>query len=244
MMHPTMKVIGLTKHFGGVKVFENLSFDLNKNEILGVVGPNGAGKTTLINVLCGAITANAGEIWLEGKQVNGSLLHEMSKLGVLRSFQQANTFGVKTVRENLLYAMTFSGQDLNPDQTAIDLLSQFDLLPRLDEQSNKLAYGLQKVLGMMMIFLARPRVLLLDEPAAGLEINERPRIDAFIAAAQRAYSTSVLVVEHDMALIRRLCSRMIVLDAGQLIAIGEPDDVLSRKEVLNAYIGETEDQGC
>ncbi len=244
MMHPTMKVIGLTKHFGGVKVFENLSFDLNKNEILGVVGPNGAGKTTLINVLCGAIAANSGEIWLEGKQVNGSLLHEMSKLGVLRSFQQANTFGVKTVRENLLYAMTFSGQDLNPDQTAIDLLSQFDLLPRLDEQSNKLAYGLQKVLGMMMIFLARPRVLLLDEPAAGLEINERPRIDAFIAAAQRAYSTSVLVVEHDMALIRRLCSRMIVLDAGQLIAIGEPQDVLSRKEVLNAYIGETEDQGC
>ena len=244
MMHPTVKVIGLTKHFGGVKVFENLSFDLNKNEILGVVGPNGAGKTTLINVLCGAIAANSGEIWLEGKQVNGSLLHEMSKLGVLRSFQQANTFGVKTVRENLLYAMTFSGQDLNPDQTAIDLLSQFDLLPRLDEQSNKLAYGLQKVLGMMMIFLARPRVLLLDEPAAGLEINERPRIDAFIAAAQRAYSTSVLVVEHDMALIRRLCSRMIVLDAGQLIAIGEPQDVLSRKEVLNAYIGETEDQGC
>ena len=243
-MHPTVKVIGLTKHFGGVKVFENLSFDLNKNEILGVVGPNGAGKTTLINVLCGAIAANSGEIWLEGKQVNGSLLHEMSKLGVLRSFQQANTFGVKTVRENLLYAMTFSGQDLNPDQTAIDLLSQFDLLPRLDEQSNKLAYGLQKVLGMMMIFLARPRVLLLDEPAAGLEINERPRIDAFIAAAQRAYSTSVLVVEHDMALIRRLCSRMIVLDAGQLIAIGEPQDVLSRKEVLNAYIGETEEQGC
>jgi branched-chain amino acid transport system ATP-binding protein len=242
MMHSTMKVIGLTKHFGGVKVFENLSFDLNQNEILGVVGPNGAGKTTLINVLCGAIAANAGEIWLEGRRVNGSLLHEMSKLGVLRSFQQANTFGVKTVRENLLYAMTFSGQDLNPDQTAIDLLSQFDLLSRLDEQSNKLAYGLQKVLGMMMIFLARPRVLLLDEPAAGLEASERPRIDAFIAAAQRAYSTSVLIVEHDMTLIRRLCSRMIVLDAGQLIAIGEPQDVLSRKEVLNAYIGETEDQ--
>ena len=241
-MHPTMKVIGLTKHFGGVRVFENLSFDLNKSEILGVVGPNGAGKTTLINVLCGAIAANAGEIWLEGKRVNGSLLHEMSKLGVLRSFQQANTFGVKTVRENLLYAMTFSGQDLNPDQTAIDLLSQFDLLSRLDEQSNKLAYGLQKVLGMMMIFLARPRVLLLDEPAAGLEASERPRIDSFIAAAQRAYSTSVLIVEHDMTLIRRLCSRMIVLDAGQLIAIGEPQDVLSRKEVLSAYIGETEDQ--
>ena len=241
-MHPMMKVIGLTKHFGGVKVFENLTFDLHKNEILGVVGPNGAGKTTLINVLCGAISANAGQIWLEDKQVNGSLLHEMSKLGVLRSFQQANTFGVKTVRENLLYALTFSGRDLDPDQTAIDLLSQFDLLPRLDEQSNKLPYGLQKVLGMMMILLTRPRVLLLDEPAAGLEVGERPRIDAFIAAAQRSYATSVLVVEHDMALIRRLCSRMIVLDAGQLLAIGEPQEVLSRKDVLNAYIGETEDQ--
>jgi len=241
-MHPMMKVIGLTKHFGGVKVFENLTFDLHKNEILGVVGPNGAGKTTLINVLCGAISANAGQIWLEDKQVNGSLLHEMSKLGVLRSFQQANTFGVKTVRENLLYALTFSGRDLDPDQTAIDLLAQFDLLSRLDEQSNKLPYGLQKVLGMMMIFLTRPRVLLLDEPAAGLEVSERPRIDAFIAAAQRSYATSVLVVEHDMALIRRLCSRMIVLDAGQLLAIGEPQEVLSRKDVLNAYIGETEDQ--
>jgi branched-chain amino acid transport system ATP-binding protein len=240
-MIPMMKVSNLTKRFGGVKVFENLSFDLNKNEILGVVGPNGAGKTTLINVLCGAISANSGQIWLENKQVTGSLLHEMSKFGVLRSFQQANTFGVKTVRENLLYAMTFSGQDLNPDQTVIDLLAQFDLLPRLDEQSNKLPYGFQKVLGMMMIFLARPRVLLLDEPAAGLEVSERPRIDAFIAAAQRAYSTSVLIVEHDMALIRRLCSRMIVLDAGQLLAIGEPGEVLSRKDVLDAYIGETED---
>jgi ABC-type branched-subunit amino acid transport system ATPase component len=241
-MTPMMQVTGLTKRFGGVKVFEDLSFDLNKNEILGVVGPNGAGKTTLINVLCGAISANAGQIWLEDKQVTGCLLHEMSKLGVLRSFQQANTFGVKTIRENLLFAMSFSGQDLNPDQTAMDLLAQFDLLPRLDEQSNKLPYGLQKVLGMMMIFLARPRVLLLDEPAAGLEVSERPRIDAFIAAAQRAYSTSVLIVEHDMALIRRLCSRMIVLDAGQLLAIGEPEEVLSRKDVLDAYIGETEDE--
>ncbi len=240
-MNPMMKVSGLTKRFGGVKVFENLSFELNKNEILGVIGPNGAGKTTLINVLCGASPPNAGQIWLEDKQVTGKLLHEMSKLGVLRSFQQANTFGAQTVRENLLYALTFSGQDLNPDQTALDLLEQFDLLSRLDEQSNKLPYGLQKVLGMMMTFLTRPRVLLLDEPAAGLEVSERPRIDAFIAAAQKAYSTSVLIVEHDMALIRRLCSRIIVLDAGQLLAIGAPEEVLSRKDVLDAYIGETED---
>lgn len=240
-MTPMMRVSGLTKRFGGVKVFEDLSFELNRNEILGVVGPNGAGKTTLINVLCGASPANSGQIWLEDRQVTGSLLHEMSKLGVLRSFQQANTFGVKTVRENLLYALTFSDQDLNPDQIAMDLLEQFDLLPRMDEQSNKLPYGLQKVLGMMMTFMARPRVLLLDEPAAGLEVSERPRIDAFIAAAQRAYSSSVLIVEHDMALIRRLCSRMIVLDAGQLLAIGTPEDVLSRKDVLDAYIGETED---
>lgn len=240
-MNPMMKVSGLTKRFGGVKVFENLSFELNKNEILGVIGPNGAGKTTLINVLCGASPPNAGQIWLEDKQVTGKLLHEMSKMGVLRSFQQANTFGAQTVRENLLYALTFSGQDLNPDQTALDLLEQFDLLSRLDEQSNKLPYGLQKVLGMMMTFLTRPRVLLLDEPAAGLEVSERPRIDAFIAAAQKAYSTSVLIVEHDMALIRRLCSRIIVLDAGQLLAIGAPEEVLSRKDVLDAYIGETED---
>lgn len=240
-MNPMMKVSELTKRFGGVKVFENLNFDLNRNEILGVVGPNGAGKTTLINVLCGASPANAGQIWLEDKQVTGSLLHEMSKLGVLRSFQQANTFGVKSVRENLLYALTFSGQDLNPDPVAMELLEQFDLLSRLDEQSNKLPYGLQKVLGMMMTFLTRPKVLLLDEPAAGLEVSERPRIDAFIAAAQRAYSTSVLIVEHDMALIKRLCSRMIVLDAGQLLAIGPPQEVLSRKDVLDAYIGETED---
>lgn len=240
-MNQMMKVSGLTKRFGGVKVFENLSFELNKNEILGVIGPNGAGKTTLINVLCGASPPNAGQIWLEDKQVTGKLLHEMSKLGVLRSFQQANTFGAQTVRENLLYALTFSGQDLNPDQTALDLLEQFDLLSRLDEQSNKLPYGLQKVLGMMMTFLTRPRVLLLDEPAAGLEVSERPRIDAFIAAAQKAYSTSVLIVEHDMALIRRLCSRIIVLDAGQLLAIGAPEEVLSRKDVLDAYIGETED---
>jgi ABC-type branched-subunit amino acid transport system ATPase component len=230
----------LSKRFGGLLVFKDIDFTLAPGEILGVIGPNGAGKTTLINVVCGKLHPTAGRILLGGKDVTGQAFHTVSRLGMVRSFQQTNTFRSATVRENLSRAVRFAGSPASVWTGLEAMLEKFELAPRLDEQSDKLPYGLQKMLGLLLAYAARPRVLLLDEPAAGLEHRERTRIDAFLAHARADHGCSVLIVEHDMDLIRRLCPRIMVLDAGHVLAEGAPAEVLARKDVIDAYVGAVE----
>ncbi|KND62102.1 Branched-chain amino acid transport ATP-binding protein LivG [Candidatus Burkholderia verschuerenii] len=236
-----LRVNGVTKRYGGLKVFENLSFELGVGEVLGVIGPNGAGKTTLINVLCGSTGCTGGHITLRGREIGGLPLHEVSCHGLVRTFQQTNTFRSKSVRENLGYALRFSRSDAAQHAHVSEMFERFELAPRLDEMSDKLPYSLQKMLGLLLAFIAKPSVLLMDEPAAGLERREREYIDFFIHKAREALGCSVLIVEHDIDLIRRLCERVIVLDGGRLLAAGETAEVLSRKDVLAAYVGEIEE---
>jgi branched-chain amino acid transport system ATP-binding protein len=237
-----LRVENISKRFGGLKVFNDLSFTIAPAEIMGVIGPNGAGKTTLINVICGKLTPSSGQILLDGKPVAGKPVHELSRRGLVRSFQQTNTFKSATVRENLSRAIRFSGSPASIWSRLDDMLQQFDLAPRLDEPSDKLPYGLQKMLGLLLTYTTRPKVLLLDEPAAGLERRERTLVDAFVKAAQADFGCSILIVEHDMDLIRRLCPRILVLDAGHLLAEGTPEDVLSRRDVIDAYMGISDDE--
>jgi ABC-type branched-subunit amino acid transport system ATPase component len=237
-----LRVENISKRFEGLKVFNDLTFTITPAEIMGVIGPNGAGKTTLINVICGKLTPSSGHILLDGKPVTGKPVHELSRRGLVRSFQQTNTFKSATVRENLSRAIRFSGSPASIWSRLDDLLEQFDLAPRLDEPSDKLPYGLQKMLGLLLTYTTQPKVLLLDEPAAGLERRERTLVDAFVKAAQADFGCSILIVEHDMDLIRRLCPRILVLDAGHLLAEGAPDDVLSRRDVIDAYMGISDDE--
>lgn len=237
-----LRVENISKRFEGLKVFNDLTFTLAPAEIMGVIGPNGAGKTTLINVICGKLTPSSGQILLDGKPVTGKPVHELSRRGLVRSFQQTNTFKSATVRENLSRAIRFSGSPASIWSRLDDMLQQFDLAPRLDEPSDKLPYGLQKMLGLLLTYTTQPKVLLLDEPAAGLERRERTLVDAFVKAAQADFGCSILIVEHDMDLIRRLCPRILVLDAGHLLAEGAPDDVLSRRDVIDAYMGISDDE--
>lgn len=237
-----LRVENISKRFEGLKVFNDLTFTLAPAEIMGVIGPNGAGKTTLINVICGKLTPSSGQILLDGKPVTGKPVHELSRRGLVRSFQQTNTFKGATVRENLSRAIRFSGSPASIWSRLDDMLQQFDLAPRLDEPSDKLPYGLQKMLGLLLTYTTQPKVLLLDEPAAGLERRERTLVDAFVKAAQADFGCSILIVEHDMDLIRRLCPRILVLDAGHLLAEGAPDDVLSRRDVIDAYMGISDDE--
>jgi branched-chain amino acid transport system ATP-binding protein len=237
-----LRVENISKRFEGLKVFNDLTFTLAPAEIMGVIGPNGAGKTTLINVICGKLTPSSGQILLDGKPVTGKPVHELSRRGLVRSFQQTNTYKSATVRENLSRAIRFSGSPASIWSRLDDMLQQFDLAPRLDEASDKLPYGLQKMLGLLLTYTTQPKVLLLDEPAAGLERRERTLVDAFVKAAQADFGCSILIVEHDMDLIRRLCPRILVLDAGHLLAEGAPDDVLSRRDVIDAYMGISDDE--
>jgi branched-chain amino acid transport system ATP-binding protein len=235
-----LRVEGLAKRFGGLRVFEDLTFTLAPGDIIGVIGPNGAGKTTLINVICGKLAPTAGRIFLGHRDVTGQPFHVTSRMGLARSFQQTNTFRSATVRENLSRAIRFSGGGAGVWDRIDGLLERFELAPRLDEQSDKLPYGLQKMLGLLLAYATTPKVLLLDEPAAGLEGRERSRIDDFVNHARRELGCSILIVEHDMELVRRLCPRIIVLDAGNVLAEGPPGQVLSRRDVIDAYLGTTD----
>jgi ABC-type branched-subunit amino acid transport system ATPase component len=239
-----LNVKGLSMRFGGVRVFDDISFALSPGEVLGVIGPNGAGKTTLINVISGMLPPTSGKVLLGAADVTAKPFHAISRKGVVRSFQQTNTFRSASARENLARAARFSASDSSSDIGLDSLLQEFGLSDHLDEPSDKLPYGLQKMLGLLMTLAARPRFLLLDEPAAGLERRERTRIDRFVTHARSILGCGVLIVEHDMDLIRRLCPHILVLEAGRLLASGAPDDVLSRQEVIEAYIGVSEDESC
>jgi branched-chain amino acid transport system ATP-binding protein len=232
-----LEVDSISKRFGGLHVFNNISFAITPGEVLGVIGPNGAGKTTLINVICGMLPPTAGGVRLGGKDVTGKPLHVISRMGIVRSFQQTNTFRAATVRENISRAVRFGGGGERSWKAIAPLAEEFELAPQFDEQSDKLPYGLQKMLGLILAYAVQPKVLLLDEPAAGLERRERLRVDSFIRHAREELGCGVLIVEHDMDLVRRLCPKIVVLDSGRVLAEGAPAEVLARKDVIDAYLG-------
>jgi branched-chain amino acid transport system ATP-binding protein len=230
-----LRVESLSKRFGGLRVFQDITFQLPPGGLLGVIGPNGAGKTTLINVISGRQAASGGRVVLDGRDITNQPAYAISRLGLARSFQQTNTFKTVSVAENIARAVRFGGRG-SPSGLP-SMLADFGLAPRQQEIADKLPYGLQKILGLVMAFAASPKILMLDEPAAGLERNERQIVDSFVHRVRDA-GASVLIVEHDMDLIRRLCPRILVLDAGALLADGPPAEVLSRPDVIAAYLGE------
>ena len=240
MSGPALRVEGAAKAFGGLKVFEGVSFEVPAGGVMGVIGPNGAGKTTLINCMCGMLPPTAGRFLLGDLDITGKPFHAVSRLGVARSFQQTNTFRSVSVEENLFRAQRFGGGQ--PADLGIErLLTDFGLAGHLHEPSDKLPYGLQKMLGLIMVLATRPKFLLLDEPAAGLERRERMQVDRFVGHAREVLGCGVLVVEHDMDLVKRLCPHILVLEAGRLLAAGPPAEVLSRREVIDAYLGASEE---
>ena len=241
MSSSTLSVETLTKSFGGLHVFKDISLRLDADATVGVIGPNGAGKTTLINVICGTLTVTSGEILLDGQSIANKPFHVVSQLGVLRSFQQTNTFSKATVEENLFRARHFSLERPGPDIDIAPLIEEFGISQHFNEQSDSMAYGEQKMLGLLMALAPEPKFLLLDEPAAGLERRERTQVDRYIAYARARLGCGILVVEHDMDLVKRLCPRILVLEAGRILAEGAPAAVLSRPDVIDAYLGTDEE---
>ncbi|SIQ08284.1 branched-chain amino acid transport system ATP-binding protein/branched-chain amino acid transport system permease protein [Paracoccus thiocyanatus] len=227
----------MSKAFGGLKVFHDVSFTLPPGGLLGVIGPNGAGKTTMINIISGRLAPSSGQVRLGDTRIDGRPVYDNAGRGLVRSFQQTATFSGYTVSDNLRSALRFARRDLSVLERLAPLLDQFGLVENWNRHAEVLPYGLQKMLGLTMALATQPRILLLDEPAAGLEKSERSNIDAYIGFAQREFGCGVLLVEHDMELIRRLCPDVIVLDGGRLIATGSPGEVLNRKDVIDAYLG-------
>jgi branched-chain amino acid transport system ATP-binding protein len=242
----TLKVSGLSKAFGGVQALRNLSFSLGKGELLALIGPNGAGKTTCFNLVNGQLAPDAGSIEFEGRSLVGLPPRRIWRLGVARTFQVTATFGSMTVRENVQMALLSHARELSSPFSfapklhlaqAGALLERVGMLPQAGRAAALLAYGDLKRLELAIALANSPRLLLMDEPTAGMASGERDSLMALVASLARESGIAVLFTEHDMDVVFAHAGRVLVLAEGELIAQGSPAEVRADPRVREAYLG-------
>ncbi len=241
-----LEVRGVSKAYGGVQALRGVSFGVGAGELVGMIGPNGAGKTTCFNVLNGQLAPDSGEILLEGRSVAGLGPRRIWRRGVGRTFQVAATFGSMTVRENIQVALLSSKKRLSSffraagrleTAEADALLRRVGMLDQAERPCAVLAYGDLKRVELALALANRPRLLLMDEPTAGMAPRERTALMELAAGLARSDGTAVLFTEHDMKVVFGFATRVIVLHSGQLIASGPPAEVRADPRVREVYLG-------
>ncbi len=224
--------------FGGVAALQEISLALEHGEILGLIGPNGAGKTTMVNVLSGFQRAHIGSIELDGRPVQKLGAHAFACAGVVRTFQAVRLFANLSVSENVEVACVSAGLGRRAARMqAAEMLDYLGIGDRAHTLANALNYGDERRVGLARALALRPRYLLLDEPAAGLNGGEAEQLRVLIGDIRRTFGCGVLVIEHNMSLIRALCDRVHVLTSGRSLFSGSPGDVFANQQVRQAYLG-------
>ncbi len=240
--------------FGGLKAVDNFNLNIEKGMLYGLIGPNGAGKTTVFNLLTGVYKPTTGTIRLEGNLINGKTPTQINNMGIARTFQNIRLFSNMSVLDNvkaalhekvrysLLTSMThifgFGKKEKEMDELATDILKVFSLDDKSDTLSGNLPYGEQRKLEIARALATSPSLLLLDEPAAGMNPNETEELMKTIRQIRYMYNVTILLIEHDMKLVAGICEKLSVLNFGTELASGTPSEVLNNPEVITAYLGE------
>ena len=253
-----LDVTHLSISFGGLKAVDDFHINVKKGQLYGLIGPNGAGKTTIFNLLTGVYKPNAGSIVLNGNNITGKRSIDINKAGVARTFQNIRLFKDLTVLDNVKVGLhnntpysTIEGILRLPryhkverklDERAIELLKVFDLDKYCHYNASNLPYGQQRKLEIARALATDMKVLLLDEPAAGMNPTETAELVECISIVRERFGIAILLIEHDMSLVMKLCERITVIDYGQTIAEGGPEEIANNPRVIAAYLGENDEE--
>ncbi len=254
MSETLLKVSGLKMQFGGLLAVDDVEFDVKKDEVFAIIGPNGAGKTTVFNCVGGFYKPTTGQITMDGKSITGYPSHKVARHGLVRTFQNVRLFKNLTVLENLLVAQhtvietsllkgilnlpSYRHSESKALETAVKWLDFMGIREFANREAGNLAYGHQRRLEIARCMITKPRLLMLDEPAAGLNPQEKRDLQALIDQLRREFGVAVLLIEHDMSLVMGVSDRILVMEHGKPIITGLPDEVRTDPRVIKAYLGE------
>lgn len=253
-MAELLKVDNVSMVFGGLRAVSNLSMHIDEGELIGLIGPNGAGKTTAFNMITGVYTPTEGKVYFNGQQSSGKKSYQVTQMGMARTFQNIRLFSELSVIDNvkiaynmhvtynLADAIVRDGKYLSEEEfitrKALDLLKIFHLEEEAHEVAKNLPYGKQRRLEIARALATEPKLLLLDEPAAGMNPQETKELMEMIRWIRKEFNLSILLIEHDMGLVMGVCERIYVLEYGMKIAEGTPEEIKHNKRVIEAYLGE------
>ena len=253
-METLLDVQNLGISFGGLRAVNNFSINIGKEQLYGLIGPNGAGKTTIFNLLTGVYKPDSGKIILDGNDLTGKSTIEINKSGIARTFQNIRLFSQLTVLDNvktglhnnhhystldsILRLPRYHKVEKEMNDIAMELLEVFGLKDDANVQAQNLPYGQQRKLEIARALATQPKLLLLDEPAAGMNPNETQDLMKTIRFVRDNFDVSILLIEHDMKLVSGICEKLTVLNFGRVLAQGDTSDVLNNPEVITAYLGE------